>query len=326
MEVDVQVGNEILTVEAPDDATDEQIIAAVRGGGTQQPATEPAKPEPQRTDLDRVSNLIKAVRTGQPTGTPLLPDVADTLTMPFRGVRATAVGAGDLIAGEGLQKSVKHAERALQPGFKAETPAEKTASLSTGLLELATPGKAATKAPGAIGRLARILSVDFKTIKGARGAVSALKKGAGIGDDIIAETIKNPQHAKNVISSLSKVRETGALKKLSVQDLEIAEQQMRNLLDAEKVGGFQRLLGSKGAGVINDKAQAIAAKNKAAVIQELNSRVKGLEQARQRVGDLETRKRIAKKLIGGSLAAYAAKKVLPSGASSAVDAVSEVSR
>jgi hypothetical protein len=212
----------------------------------------------------------------------------------------------------------------LQPDFKPEDLSEKVASGSTLLAEVATPGLGAAKLPGRVGRLARILSGEFKTIKGAREAVSGLKKAAGIGDDVIADTIKNPQHAKNVITGLSKVRETGALKKLSVQDLEIAEQQMRNLLDAEKVGGFQRLLGGKGAGVINDKAQAIASKNKAAVISELNSRIKGLERARERVGDLETRKRMVKKLIGGSLVGLAAKKILGPNAGTAANVVSEV--
>lgn len=328
MEVDVQVGDEIITVEAPDDATDEQIIAAVQGGGNAQSTSAPevAKAAPQRTDLDRVQNLIRAVRTGQPTGTPLLPDALDTLSMPFRGVRAAAIGSGKLIAGEGLQKSLSRANEALQPDFKPKDLSEKVASGSTLALEVLTPGLGAAKLPGTAGRLARIASGQLKTAKGARKAVGALKEAAGIGEDVIAENIKNPQHAKNVISSLSKVRKSGALKKLSTQDLEIAEQQMRNLLDAEKVGGFQKLLGNKGAGIINDKAQAVAAKNKAAVVAELNSRIKGLEGARELVGDLETRKRIIKTLLGGSLAGYVGRKVLGGAGGTAANVVSEVSR
>lgn len=287
MEVDVQVGDEIITVEAPDDATDEQIIAAVRGQSGS--ASQPAKQPDTRTDLDRLKNVVQSVRTGQP-GENLGSDTLNLMSAPFRGVRATAVGAGDLIAGEGIEKSVKHAERALQPGFKAETPAEKTASVSSGLLEIVAPLGQAGRAT----RIGRGLT-EFATLGGTAEKIAKLKRAAGVATDLAVEPIRGAKQATTFVNNLTSLRKANALKALGQQELHNIEVQARNLLDAEKVGKFARLFGKKPKGLLTDQGVKLLSENKEAVIKAQNASIKGLEGARRTYGDVAARNRLLKR-------------------------------
>lgn len=315
-------------IDGPDDATHDELMQAVEDhmhGTPSEPnavpqATQPATaPAPERTDLERARNVIQSIRLGRPAEPGVGKDALNLMSAPFRGVRATAVGAGKLLAGEGLQPSVARAAEAVSPEFKPANLSEKVADASSKLMELAAPmlqGGRAVKA-------GRVIT-ELGSLKGANRAVQMLKEGAGIATEKAIEPVAK-KVATPLVNALNKMKETGALKKLPIQDLHEAETQLRNLLDAEKVGGFARLLGKKPAGVLTDQGVALAAKAKQAVVAEQNARVAGLEAARTRVGDVATRNRLVKKIVLGTLATGAAKKVLgTTGGNIAINAAQEV--
>lgn len=289
MEVDVQVGDEILTVEAPDSVTDEQIIEAVR---RQSSASQPATPEAQRSDLDRARNVLQSVRAGQavdPANSPIR-DTGELLSAPFRGVRGLAVGAGRALAGEPLQPTLQRTAEAMQPGFKPETPAEKVASASSGLLEVVAPLGQAGRAT----RIGRGLT-ELATLKGTADKIAKLKQATGVVTDLAVEPIRGAKQAATFVNSLTNVRKANALKALGPQELHNVEVQLRNLLDAEKVGKFARLLGKKPKGLLTDQGVKLASENKAAVVKAQNEITKGLEGARRTYGDIAARNRLLKR-------------------------------
>lgn len=320
-------------IDGPDDATHDELMQAVEdhmhgmppssvsGQNTDLgPVNPPESKPPERTDLERARNVLDAVRHGQSNNVGQVgKDTLNLMSAPFRGVRATAIGAGKLLAGEGLQKSASRAAEAVSPEFKPENLSEKVADASSKLMELAAPmlqGGRAVKA-------GRVIT-ELGTLKGANRAVQALKEGAGIATEKAIEPVAK-KFATPLVNALNKMKQTGALKKLPIQDLHEAETQLRNLLDAEKVGGFARIIGKKPAGVLTDQGVALAAKAKQAVVAEQNARVAGLEAARTRVGDVATRNRV-RNIILGSLATAGAKKILGKAGGPAMQAVSQVTQ
>jgi len=317
-------------IEGPDDATHDELMQAVEDhmhGSPSEPNAAPqsaqpaaAAPEAPRSDLDRARNVLAAVRHGQSDNLKQVgKDALDLTSAPFRGVRGLTVGAGRLLAGERFQPTLARTAEAMQPDFKPETTAEKVADASSKLLEVAAPlaqGGRAVKA-------GRVMT-ELGTLKGAKEGLELLKTKAGIDTAKAVEPLAK-KVATPVVNALTKLKQTGELKKLPLQDLHEAEVQLRNLLDAEKVGGFARLLGKKPAGVLTDQGVALASKAKQAVVAEQNARVAGLEAARTRVGDVATRNRV-RNIVLGTLAAAGAKKILGKAGGPALQAASEVSR
>lgn len=288
MEVDVQVGDEIVTVEAPDNATDEQIIAAVRG----ESATKNVAPR-ERTDLEAATNVVQSIRHGAPQEGGLKGVGKDALQLtsaPFRGVRGLAIGAGRALAGEGLEPSLNRAAEAIKPGFKPETPAEKLATASSGLLEIVAPLGQASRAT----RIGRGMT-ELATLGGTAEKIAKLKQATGVVTDLAVEPIRGAKQAATFVNSLTNLRKANALKALGPQELHNAEVQLRNLLDAEKVGKFARLLGKKPKGLLTDQGVKLATENKAAVVKVQNEITKGLEGARRTYGDIAARNRLIKR-------------------------------
>lgn len=278
---------------------------------------------PQRTDLQAATNVIQSIRHGQPQeggGMQVLKDAGQVTTMPFRGVRALAIGAGRALAGEGAAKSLNRASEAVSPDFVPETPAEKVADYSSKLMEVAAPiGQA-----GRVTKLGRA-ATELGTLKGAKAAVEGLKSKAGI-DTMKAIEPVSKKAATDLVNTITKARKAKILDKVSLQNLHEDEVQLRNLLDAERVGKFARFMGKKPAGKLTDQGVALAAKNKEAVIEAQNNLIKGLKEARRRVGDIHLRNKI-RNIIVGSLGAAAAKAALGNKASGpATSIVSEVSQ
>lgn len=289
MEVDVQVGDEIITVEAPDNATDEQIIAAVRGPSR---ATENIAPR-EKTDLEAATNVVQSIRQGAPQvggGLGVAKDTLQLASAPFRGIRGAAIGAGKLLAGEGLQPSLQRAAEAIKPGFKPENLSEKVANVSSGLLEVAAPLGQAARAT----RIGRGLT-EFATLGGTASKIAKLKQATGVVTDLAVEPIRGAKQAAEFVNSLTNVRKANALKALGQQALHNAEVQLRNLLDAEKVGKFARLFGKKPKGLLTDQGVKLATQNKAAVVKAQNELTKGLEGARRTYGDIAARNRLLKR-------------------------------
>lgn len=296
--------------------------AAAPQAAPSEPIKPPQPAQAPRSDLQRLGNVIQSVRQGRPAdpNQSTFKDALDLTSAPFRGIRGLAVGAGRAIAGEPAQKTLQRTSDAMQPDFKPETTAEKVANASSMLLEVAAPlaqGSRAVKA-------GRVLT-EVGSLKGAKGALEALKSKAGINVEKAVEPIAR-KAATPLVNALTNLRKADALKKLPLQDLHEAEVGLRNLLDAEKVGGFARLMGKKPAGTLTDQGVALAAKAKEAVIKAQNLRVKGLDVARRRVGDIATRNRVVRRLVYGTLAGVAAKKILGPAAPVISGAVSEVSR
>jgi hypothetical protein len=310
MEVDVQVGDEIVTVEAPDNATDEQIIAAVRD----QSAPKSVAPR-ERTDLEAATNVVQSIRHGAPQEPGVGRDALQLASAPFRGIRGLTIGAGRALAGEGLEPSLNRAAEAIKPGFKPETPAEKLATASSGLLEVVAPLGQASRAT----RIGRGLT-ELATLKGTAEKIAKLKQATGVVTDLAVEPIRGAKQAATFVNSLTNLRKAKALKALGPQELHNVEVQLRNLLDAEKVGKFARLFGKKPKGLLTDQAVKLATENKAAVVKAQNEITKGLEGARRTYGDIAARNRLVKRaaILG---AAEVGRRTIGSPASSVVTEV-----
>lgn len=310
----------VVTIEGPDDATEQELHDAVDSHFNPAPATAEPPAAAPRSDLDRAKNLINAVRSGQSDNPGQVgSDALNLMSAPFRGVRGLAIGAGRALAGEPLQPTLQRTSEAMQPEFKPETPSEKVADVSSKLLEVAAPLAQSSRAVKA-GRA----MTELGTLKSARQAVLGLKAKAGVKmSEAIAPVSK--KEATDLVNTITKARESGILNKVSLQNLHEDEVKLRNLLEGERVGGFGRFFGKKPAGKLTDQGVALAAKNKEAVITAQNNLIKGLKEARQRVGDIHLRNKV-RNIIAGSLAAEAARRVFGGKGGTATSVISEVAQ
>ena len=278
----VEHNGQTLDVEGPDNASESELQAYVESQGTQTPETPKAplesKPTASKSDLEAAKNVFSAFRQGSPTPG-VGQDIDQVASLPFRGLRAIGT----------LGEGVPRAAEAVSPDFVPVTGPEKLANASSKLAEFAMmlgPGRA-TK----LGRAATELS----SLNKAKSVMEALKTGAGINTEAAISAIKNPEVAATVVTKLNNLKKLGALKRLGPQGLHEAEVITRNLLNAEKVGPVARILGGKPAGVLTDQGVALAARGKEGVISAQNELIPGLEKAREVVGDVYLRNKIAKR-------------------------------
>lgn len=286
---------------------DSEMLAAFKAKHVPSVTPEPIQPSLMDQAKEVAPQAVKsALMAPFRAGKALLTDptkvAAETPILPVGG--AIAAGPAGGAVGEGLRQVAQ-----ITRGAPAPT-----------LLQSAIRMTGAALVPSA----ARQARAAVTTMSGAQKAIQTLKEQAGVNVDKAVEPLTK-KVATPVVNALTNLRKSGGLKKLPIQDLHEAEVQIRNLLDAEKVGGFARIMGKQPAGRLTDQGVALAAKAKAAIIAEQNARVKGLKSAREMVGTIARQNRLAK-LVGGATAAYALKKTLGGAAAPVAQAASEVTR
>lgn len=305
----------VVTIEGPDDASEQELNQAVDEHFNPPAPAAPAAPK-ERTDLEAATNVVQSLRQGRSDDIKQVgKDALQLTSAPFRGVRGLAIGAGKLLAGEGVAKSVGRAAEAVQPGFKPENLSEKVANISSGILEVAAPLGQASRAT----RLGRGFT-ELATLKGTAAKIAKLKQASGVVTELAVEPIRGAKQAATFTNNLTNLRKANALKALGPQELHNIEVQARNLLDAEKVGKFARILGKKPKGLLTDQGVKLLSENKAAVVKAQNEITKGLEGARRTYGDVAARNRVLKRaaILG---AAEVGRRTIGSPASSVVTEV-----
>lgn len=307
----------VVTIDGPDDATEQELNQAVEEHFNPPAPAEPNKPpQPaQRTDLEAATNVVQGIRHGQTEDLGQVgKDVLQLTSAPFRGLRGLTVGLGRL-GTEPVGKTVQRAAEAVKPGFEPATTGEKLASASSGLLEVAAPLGQASRTT----RLGRGMT-ELATLKGTAARIAKLKQSVGVATDLAVQPIRGAKEATTFVNSVTNLRKNNVLKALGPQELHEVEVKLRNLLDAEKVGKFARLLGKKPKGLLTDQAVQLATKAKTAVVKAQNEITPGLEGARRTYGDVAARNRLVKRaaLLG---AAEVGRRVIGQPATSVVTEV-----